>query len=265
MRVLHDSDLTLFSRFECKYVVDRQQLPELRAFISPFMRPDRFAALHDDRRYPVCSLYLDSDDLALYQQTVNGERDRFKLRARTYSDRPDSPVFLEIKRKVNNVVQKRRARVDRATARHVMNHELHRVQGGGLEPGAARDIEHFADRARRLEAKPVLRVKYMREAYESDAGDPVRITVDTDLCHAVSLDGALDHGPGRWVSTPVDGVIVEIKFTERFPTWVSDLVRMLALKQQPVPKYILSVDHMLMTGREASLAVAGFTLPARRF
>ena len=45
----------------------------------------------------------------------------------------------------------------------------------------------------------------MREAYESRSGEPVRITIDTDLMHAVTLDDDLSFASGRWVATPVDG------------------------------------------------------------
>ena len=82
--------------------------------------------------------------------------------------------------------------------------------------------------------------------------------------HAVTLHHDLTFGSGRWVSTPVNGVILELKFTERFPDWVADLARIFGLKQQPVPKYVWSVDHVLMGGRESALGLAGFTLPPRR-
>ena len=42
---------------------------------------------------------MDSDDLRLYYQTVGGEKDRFKLRVRTYSDRPNAPTFFEVRRR----------------------------------------------------------------------------------------------------------------------------------------------------------------------
>ncbi len=104
----------------------------------------------------------------------------------------------------------------------------------------------------------------MREAYESRGGDPVRITIDTELMHAITLDHEISHQSGRWVTTPVSGSILELKFTERFPEWLSAMVRAFGLKQQPVPKYVLSVDHMLLEGREAALSMAGFSLPPRR-
>jgi hypothetical protein len=57
---------------------------------------------------------------------------------------------------------------------------------------------------------------------------------------------------------------VEIKFTERYPWWVQQFIRAFGLKQQAVPKYVWSVDHMTMNGRESALALNGLTLPPRR-
>lgn len=258
------SDLTFASRFECKYLVSPMLIAEVRAFLHPFVKPDRFAFLRDGYRYPVCSLYLDTEDLRLYQQVVGGEKKRFKIRARTYTDAPSAPVFLEIKRKINNIVRKRRARVDRARARSIIADAL-RGFSAPLPSGAlASDLDYFVEHTRLTEARPLLKVRYLREAYESRAGDPVRITIDTDLMHAVALDGDIDHGHGRWVSSSLKDHIIEIKFTDRYPTWIRDLVQMFGLNQRAVPKYAMSVEHMLVAGRESALAVAGFTLPPLR-
>jgi hypothetical protein len=92
------SDITLYSRYECKYIVSPLILSALRAFVEPFLEPDPYAAAHADLHYTICSLYFDSDDLCLYEQTVAGDKDRFKLRVRTYDD-TDSLAFFEIKRR----------------------------------------------------------------------------------------------------------------------------------------------------------------------
>jgi hypothetical protein len=262
-RLATDSDITLYSRFECKYLVSPTIVPQIRDFLATFMRPDRFAALREGYRYPICSLYLDTDDLQLYMQTVGGNKNRFKLRVRTYSDEPSVPAYFEVKSKLNNIVRKRRAILERDRTQEMLEQGL----GGWLRHsnlGVMSDAEFFANRLTLAAAKPVLKVRYMREAYESKSGEPVRITIDTDLRHAVTLDHDLSFEQGRWVSTPLDGVIVEIKFTERYPGWVADLVRVFGLKQQPVPKYVWSLDHVLMGEREAVLSLAGFTLPPRR-
>jgi hypothetical protein len=257
-----DTDITLRSRYECKYLISPMLVPGIREFISPFMQPDRFAALLEDHRYPICSLYLDAPDLTLYQQTVNGEKHRFKLRVRTYTDYRQAPVFFEVKRKVNNIVQKRRSRTERSEALAFLEH---RLEGGAANlPTSADDLGYFAGHMELAAARPVVRVRYMREAYESKGGDPVRVTLDSDLSHAVTLSAELSHRDGRWVTTPVDGIILELKFTEIFPSWIGDLVRTFDLRQQPVPKYVMSVDHMMLDGRESVLGLGGFTLPAWR-
>ena len=270
MPVTSRSETTQFlSRFECKYLVSRLVVPQMREFLRPFMQPDRYGARADDPRYRICSLYLDTEDLRLYQQTVGGEKNRFKLRVRTYSDDPDAPAFFEIKRKVDSIVNKSRTKMPRDQARALLRRGLDGwidgvlpVPGriGSFHPGVGSFFAHVALAA----AKPVVRVKYVREAYESVWGDPVRATFDTELMHTVTLDDNLSHAEGRWVSTPVEGVIFEVKFTERYPAWIRDLVHTFGLKQQPVPKYIMSIDHLLMGGREAALSLAGFQLPPHR-
>lgn len=258
-----DGDVTLNSRYECKYLINPAAVPAMREFIQPFMAPDRFAARWEDNRYAICSLYYDSPDLRLYQQSVGGEKNRFKLRARTYDDEPSSPVFFEVKRKINNIVSKRRAAVSRDEAARFDEHGANGWMGS-LPGGRGDDLDYFALHAGLTDARPTLRVKYIREAYESRGGDPVRITIDTELMHALTVSHDLAHGSGRWVTTPVSGSILELKFTDRYPEWISHLVRAFGLKQQPVPKYVLSFDHLLMEGRESTLSMAGFTLPTRR-
>jgi hypothetical protein len=104
----------------------------------------------------------------------------------------------------------------------------------------------------------------MREAYEALGNEPVRVTIDTDLMHAITLAPEFRRTPGRWTATPLDGSILEIKFTERFPWWDQDFIRSFGLLQRAVPKYIWSVDHMLLEGRESTLAMAGVSLPPLR-
>ena len=54
--------------------------------------------------YPIVSLYLDSPDLQLCRESLTGVKNRFKLRIRSYTDEPEYPRFLEIKRRINQVI-----------------------------------------------------------------------------------------------------------------------------------------------------------------
>jgi hypothetical protein len=225
------------------------------------VRLDSFARQRPGGCYPISSLYLDSPDLKLYQQTQAGEKERFKLRIRTYRDDPAAPAFLEVKRKIDRVVHKRRVGLSRDDALSLV---------GGPGPGSVlsrlrgrrqADAEYFTHHLERLSARPVVRVRYMREAYEATGNEPVRLTLDSELRHAVTLDCALSHSSAVWVDTPLSGIIVEIKFTERFPWWVREFIRRFELRQLSVPKYILSVECALRRRSTADVSLDALARP----
>src|SRR5512135_896118 len=100
-------------RFELKYLIDERITSRLRDFVSCYLDLDDYGVGRTNYSYPVHSLYLDSDDLETYQTSLNGVRNRFKLRLRYYDDRPDTPVFFEVKARQDNCILKQRCGVRR--------------------------------------------------------------------------------------------------------------------------------------------------------
>ena len=100
-------------RFELKYIVADDVALAVRDFVSSYLEIDEFGATLPNLSYPVHSLYLDSSDMKLYRATINGDKNRFKLRLRFYENRSDAPVFFEIKRRMNNTIAKQRGGVRR--------------------------------------------------------------------------------------------------------------------------------------------------------
>ena len=233
-------DRTLTSRFECKYMLDQGLVPAVRDFLSPFMVHDSFSKDAENYRYLVCSLYLDDTNLRLYQQTQNAEKNRFKLRIRTYGDAPADPAFLEIKKRMNQVIAKDRFRVERERALSFVDWSK-QERSSPLESNHGID-SRFLNLAVKIRAVPIVQVKYLREAFESRSGDPVRITFDTQLKTRVSRHGSLSHQGDDWLPVPQEGTILEIKFSGRFPDWVQSLADTFSLQQRSVAKYVMSVD-----------------------
>src|SRR5690625_1238226 len=99
-------------RFELKYFISEEKAQQIRFYVESFLKCDEFGITHPDRSYLVHSIYLYSPNMRTYMDTINGNRNRFKLRIRYY-DHEDSPVFLEIKRRYNKVIRKSRARIHR--------------------------------------------------------------------------------------------------------------------------------------------------------
>ena len=82
------------NRFELKYRIDERRARQVRDFIRSYMVRDRYARPEIGGCYPIYSVYLDNNALDLFNATVCGHKNRFKLRARYYDDKPTSPLFL---------------------------------------------------------------------------------------------------------------------------------------------------------------------------
>lgn len=232
-------DRTLAQRREFKYRISEAAAAEVVRSITPFMRPDAYAGVRPGKGYRLASLYLDTPDLRLFRQTVAGEKIRFKLRIRTYSDEVDAPVYFEIKRRVDQILMKKRAQVERSAIRRLL-------QGGAPRASDTADLDNLAEFLRltaEIGAAPVTRVRYRREAFECVLGEPLRITLDRNLAFVPTTNDNVSLNGAGWRKAKIDGVILEIKFTGRHPQWLERMARRLELGRLSIPKYVISVSQ----------------------
>src|SRR6267142_3301415 len=109
------------SRYELKYLVNEETAAKVRDFVRCYIALDEYGVGRPNYSYDVHSLYLDSENLDIYWRTVNGDKNRFKLRLRYYSDNPDTPVFFEIKRRMKDVILKQRGGVRQSAVEMILN------------------------------------------------------------------------------------------------------------------------------------------------
>ena len=109
------------NRFELKYLIDEGRARLVRDFVQAHLEADPFAKAANNYSYFIHSLYLDTPDRQLCFATLAGHRNRIKLRIRFYDDRPDTPIFFEIKRRVNDVILKERAAAKKSGVRRLLN------------------------------------------------------------------------------------------------------------------------------------------------
>lgn len=230
-------------RFERKYLLTETQAVTARELVRCYLTLDAYAqASPNGYSYQVHSLYLDSADLLTYWAWVCCEKKRFKLRIRYYDDNPDSPLFFEIKRRVNDCIFKRRAWVRRTAVPALLGGQVpgpEHLVNDGPEPMAA--LHQFCELVRRIEARPTVHIGYMREAWVSTQNNSVRVTFDR--CVRASLQRTVDLTTQMQHSISPFGayVVLELKFTDRFPDWLRDMVQQLNLVASGVSKYCTSV------------------------
>ena len=92
-----------FARVERKYFIDELTRKRLLQRTRGMLLPDAYG------KSTVCSLYLDTPDHLIIRNSLDARSYKEKLRLRSYgTPRADTPVFLELKKKVQGVVYKRR-------------------------------------------------------------------------------------------------------------------------------------------------------------
>lgn len=225
-------------RYELKFRVPSARVASLCDFVRCHLEPDPFGGVADGA-YPVRSVYLDSPDFALCRATINGDKNRFKLRLRSYAEDPGAPVFLELKRRDNDNIHKRRVALRPGAAGRLWDAAWpdERVLA---EPGprARGELDAIWSLVRRLGAEPRALVVYRREAWVSPRGNEVRVTFDRDV--TCTPWRRPEPGPRPVPAPDVFGgeVVLEIKFTDRFPRWVGDLVGAFNLVRCGAAKYV---------------------------
>ncbi|MEU6716557.1 polyphosphate polymerase domain-containing protein [Nonomuraea sp. NPDC046802] len=262
-RLRAPSKLHAFNRYEIKYLVDASETVALREEIEQRLDRDRHSG---DAGYGIWSVYYDTRQLRFYWEKIEGLKFRRKLRVRHYGDRfgvdGATPVFVEIKQRVNRVTQKRRVSLPYADA-------LRLCDGRQLvehDPSQRAFLEEVLDLVLRLDLRPVAMTGYQRHAYLGrDADVGLRVTVDHRV-RGRDRDFHLGADAENRLIVPARKAIVEVKANERVPYWLTDLTAKRNLQVVRVSKYCQSVeahglaprsifhipDHDLDPGRDRS-------------
>jgi hypothetical protein len=255
-------------RFERKYFVSQAQALHIREFVRNHLVLDEYGLGKVNYAYPIHSVYLDSDQLTTYWATVHGEKSRFKLRLRFYDDHPNTPVFFEVKRRMNDCILKQRVAVRKDAAAALV---------GGDCPGPEHllnqkasdlaSLQNFSKLMRHLSARPKMQVAYFREAWISHESNSLRVTFDREIRGAVATQIRLSTNmvhpfrPVWGAGVYGDKVVLELKYTHHFPEWYRDLVQQFNLLQSGVPKYCGTVDGRSEEPGSAPVEWHGAPLP----
>jgi hypothetical protein len=230
------------SRFELKYLITEDMTLKVRELVRCYLDFDQYSVGKANYSYPVHSLYLDSDDLKLYRETISGIKNRYKLRLRYYDQ--SAKVFFEIKRRVNNCILKQRGGVRLEFVPDLLSgnppREEHLLSKAPKQMVA---LQRFSELANAIHAKPKVHIFYMREAYVS-SDDQIRVTIDRNVFGEENLTPTIKVDMKNPVLLFENMVILELKFTNRFPNWFKNFVRMANVMQCGAAKYVEGIQGL---------------------
>lgn len=234
---------TTAERFEVKYLITESLALGICDYIAPYVQADPH--LDGTKAYGLTSLYYDNARLATYWSSECGEKNRYKIRVRRYGT--DGGLYLEIKRRVGQVVRKQRARISESDAEALLHRNASPLSMADRISPEKRDTYHaFTDLVDRIGATPRVLVRYSREAYVSALEEPVRLTFDRQLCCVPCCTYRSDiwRDECLWYEVGDYPLIFELKFTNVFPGWVRRMVERFELRQRSVAKYVLCVKSL---------------------
>lgn len=203
---------TVFKRYELKYMLTLEQKERILEAISPYMELDNYG------RTTIRNIYFDTDNYRLIRRSIEKPEYKEKLRIRSYSQAtPDSTVFVELKKKHDKVVYKRRMPLIEREAMPWVCGE----SGCPENTQISREIDYFLSFYGEL--RPSVFLSYEREAYYEINGGDFRITFDDSiLCRQTDISLCSSIYGTRIL--PEDRVLMELKCSGGLPLWMTSLL-----------------------------------------
>lgn len=230
---------TIFKRYEIKYLLTREQQARILEVMAPYMALDQYG------RTTIRNIYFDTGNYRLIRRSREKPVYKEKLRIRSYRQAdPQSPVFVELKKKYDAVVYKRRLAMQERQA-------VDWICGGAPCPvdcQIADEINYFMHYYDSL--RPTVFLSYDRQAYFCRAGGDFRVTFDDNiLCRqdALSLETEIRGVP----ILEEDKVLMEIKTSGGIPLWMTHTLTRDKLFKTSFSKYGTAYETMIFNGGNA--------------
>lgn len=235
---------TTFKRHEMKYILTRKQKDLCLAAIAPYMLLDRYG--HSTIR----NIYFDTPSYRLVRHSIEKPVYKEKLRIRSYKPaKPEDTVFVELKKKYQSVVYKRRLA---STEKQVMDC-FNRNISLPIHSQIADEIDYF--RWYYVNLIPTAFISYEREAYYSLDGSDFRVTFDENILgreQELKLSSEI-------YGTPLldsDLVLMELKTSGGIPLWMSHFLSENMLYKSSFSKYGIAYEKIILQKSEGEILYA---------
>lgn len=211
--------IEVFNRHENKYLIDEQTLVHIQARLADYMETDAYNKTHET--YTITNLYYDTEDNHLIHTSLLKPKYKEKLRLRGYGVPDlDSKVYLEIKKKVAGLVNKRRSSL-------ILSEAYQFLETGNMpapEPYHNRQVlNEIAYILQNNPLKPMLYLAYDRRAYFDKESRDLRISFDTNI-RSRRIDLRLEAGDHGRLILPEGQWLMEIKVSRCMPFWLTRLL-----------------------------------------
>lgn len=236
--------ITVFKRYEKKYLVTDEQYRTIMDFLSDYMVFDKYCV--DEKVYGLLNVYYDTPDNILIGRSTDKPLYKEKLRLRSYfpPKNEDSTVFFEIKQKYKGIVTKRRVvmRYGEALELTATGRAPHLADDSYMNRQVAYEIEQMFNRYKGL--APAVFISYDRMAMFGKEDKEFRLTFDRNIKvrrDNPTFEGGLD---GNEI-LPVGKQLMEIKIPNTMPLWMARFLSDNSIFNSSFSKYGKEYEYRL--------------------
>lgn len=227
------SNQMIFKRYELKYLLTSRQKQCMLEAMAPHMQLDTYG------RDTIRNIYFDTENYRLIRRSMEKPIYKEKLRLRSYRQiAPDGELYVELKKKYDGVVYKRRLVMPQKQA-------MDCIKSGEPLPAdsqISREIDYFCNYYESL--KPVVFLSYEREAYYALDGSDFRVTFDENILYRQEKL-SLSEAP---YGTPLleEGMtLMEIKTPGAIPLWMTKCLTEVGIYKTSFSKYGAAYTDMM--------------------
>lgn len=216
--------ISSFERVEKKYLLTKKQFEAFLRWTESIITLDEYG-LHT-----ICNIYYDTEQDELIRYSIGKPKYKEKLRLRSYGiPTGESTVFVELKKKWNGVVYKRRTSMSLDEAQDYLDCGVRPAK----ESQIIREINYFLEYYNPI---PKLFLAYDRLAFFCKEDSQVRITVDQNIR---SRTRELDLSRGDWGQLLLEDelYLMEVKVPGVFPLWLANVLSELKIYPVSFSKY----------------------------
>ena len=203
---------SVFKRYELKYMITKEQKKSVIESILPHMALDKYG------RTTIRNIYFDTDSYLLIRRSIEKPAYKEKLRIRSYKrTNSDSQIFVELKKKYDSIVYKRRISLPESDAISWICNGKPCKKNNQI----SREINYFMEYYSPLHPKVFL--SYEREAFYARDGSDFRVTFDENI---LFREEELSLGADVWGTPVLDEklCLMELKCSGGIPLWMTGIL-----------------------------------------
>ena len=223
----------VFKRYEMKYMMTRKQWRAVLEAMLPYMKLDDFG--HTTIR----NIYFDTDSYRLVRRSIEKPVYKEKFRIRSYKQaEAQDEVFIELKKKYQDVVYKRRESLTQLETLEWLVRETPFPKATQI----GNEIDYFFKVYQTL--KPKMFLSYELEAFYALDGSDFRVTFDENiLARQEDLSLSREVWGERLIGE--EQVLMEIKTPDSIPLWMTHVLAQEKLYKTSFSKYGTAYEKMV--------------------